>query len=628
MGKKRVKFNLQTASCGPCLREAETNIKAATAFCKSCSDFLCIDCLKRHRRLVAMENHQIINRDHRIGDTLVFKGSEKSWEAILELHREKIAGEISKLNPNVLKKYEEFKKQTLESMRSGNAEEQDSFEEEAAPPVVYKFTEPCVSHPEEVIKFYCFAHSKLCCEICKLLDHKQCLLKVKYIPDEIHESNGNFQTEPFKHINELIEEFKEYDRDLQNDIRELKRSKETFLRDLQTKKRDILNWLNSMEVRAVRRVESVFNRCKQELDTKRKQAKTAREELRAEMYFLKEIMRNERNDDIYKFIKSKNAERVIDTCASRRSHRKFTNSRFALKLYSDFARLREEVTDLYALKFEIRGEDKYRVRLKEDKFVCDITGCTLLSNGDIVLADRQNSKIKQFNSKFRPLSHIYLQDGVFDLCSISPIAIIASSPAKSMLHILELQDEIEIAKSLDVSPGKCWGVDHHEGNFFVNISVGDNSFVRVIDLDGEILYSFCTLATFNLTIRFEDMKYNIVTVTSFVEENKAEVEFCLKEQSDETNSVTLSQYNFLKHLHTKGVALDRHDNVVVCCPDVDQIYTISKSGDEAELMLAESDGLDKPQSLVYNADKTRLLVTSENTDFIQLFKFEYQKDTT
>lgn len=80
---------------------------------------------------------------------------------------------------------------------------------------------------------------------------------------------------------------------------------------------------------------------------------------------------------------------------------------------------------------------------------------------------------------------------------------------------------------------------------------------------------------------------------------------------------------FFQSKHTRGVTSDRCGNLVVCCKDVDQIYTISGSGgDEVELLLAETDGLAAPQALCYSEDKTRLFVTSENTDFVQIFDFE------
>lgn len=637
MERRKVTFNIETAKCGFCIVYTDldtdstlSSVREAAVFCKTCAKFLCLDCLKPHRKLVVTENHQILNRDHvNLADNTNYENDRS------QAGRYSACAVMDQLTESAINEYEAYRSRIMKtiskeagadnaSIDNGDDSVDDKAEEELADTNAhaYTFTEYCTSHPEEFIKYFCENHGKLICEICKYRDHDVCSAKVAFIPDMLKHDASLLP--PFKKINSYISDFKEYDQKLQHDLKELKKSRENFLHDLKNKKREIIQWFNLMEVRAVKRVDLIFDRCKKDIEKKRQKAKDACRELRAEIIFLKEIQNSNVHDNIYKFIRMKRANEFVNETAKKKEHRQFTNTRFSLKLNEDFEKAHKDAEHLYDIKFEKKGETKFNVRLKEDRHVCNVTGCVILTSGGVVVADRNNANIKVFNSQFKLSSVVKIPDGVYDVDSLNQHSFAITSPLKSKINIVEIQPSQEVVKVLETGEGSCWGVKHFNGEFIVNCTTKNSNYIRAIDLDSRILFQVETKCNFSSEIFIDDVtkRLTISTATCYIDGNSTEIVHYVDEhKTGDNDSVDVLEYNYLNHLNTKGVTIDKCNNIVVCCKNTDQIYTIANSGNDAELLLAEPDGLCAPQALCYNQDKSKLLVTSENTDFVQIFEF-------
>ncbi|KAH3694666.1 uncharacterized protein LOC127861880 [Dreissena polymorpha] len=656
---KRVKFNLQTAKCGLCPEserdprggvsptddpeEKDLVCKPASVYCKTCRAFVCVTCLRTHRKLVITENHVILNRDHVLLDETISNDKSVSErdgnQSTTKVNETQEAGILKESVESILE-YERQRLQVLKELSMGltkaNKFESDHEENNAQlteivlddEPVkreqVFNFSELCSEHTMP-IKHFCQFHKQLCCDVCKFVNHRLCSTNVNFLPSLIE--RGDALKAPFRDIEAQVRDFKEYDRKLQGDLKQLRKSKDIFLHDLKEQKRDILNWINLMEVRAIRRLEITFDKCKRDIEAKRRKARQACESLRAEIYFLKEIMTDNSHEDIYRFIKIKRAENHIEEIRKKKEPRNLMASRFKLNLNKEFDEIKRNADQLFEIGIEKNGETKYNIRLKEDENVSNITGCDVMSSGALALADSNNARVKLFDSQIKLIGRLSISGGVFDLTSIGPNALAVTCPLKGAINIVQIRPEMEIVKTLSTGTGTCWGVRHHDGLFVVNCSASGRSLIRGIDIESSIVFQINTKCNFFSDIQFPDEgipRILIASVTSYTEGNETDEMLFFDEYHDPQRSdVVVREYNLLKSLHTRGVTSDRFGNIVVCCKDVDQIYTISGSGgDEAELLLAEPDGLAAPQAICYNQDKTRLFVTSENTDFIQIFDFE------
>ncbi|XP_052791754.1 E3 ubiquitin-protein ligase TRIM71-like [Mya arenaria] len=100
-----------TTYCQPC--EQDDEILPAEAFCTVCKEFFCSKCASLHRK-------QKISRSHNLLD-----------------------------------------KSNMPTSISGHEDN-------------HGYTEPCKTHPEESIKYFCSAHQTLICGHCAVQNHRSC----------------------------------------------------------------------------------------------------------------------------------------------------------------------------------------------------------------------------------------------------------------------------------------------------------------------------------------------------------------------------------------------------------------------------------------------------------------------
>ena len=647
MAQKRVKFNLPAEKCGLCvdshpnvIGDADNDVigssqsRDAVVFCKTCGTFVCDTCQRVHRKLIVFEGHQIIHRDHMVNDVTLgmrdgtytkhrstLNQAVSSMIKMLDESENKRMSEIKRLKNYVQNATEEETvDEDIEILETKEVFQEEGEEEETPK---YDFTETCPAHQEEFIKYFCEFHDQLCCDVCKIRDHSICETKMKFIPEK--EDISNEVDRQIKNLKEQITNFKEYDSRLQGDMRELKKSKDNFLQDLNTKRDELLAWISQMEEKTLKRLESVFASCKAEIDRRRKNARQACERLRSEMYRLKQLANDTVEENISSFIKSKQASKTIASIKTLKESRKGTTSRFSMVLNRDVEKARMYADDLFGMKIAKKGDVKYNIRLKSDKNVPSITGCTMLHSGDIILADANNSSLKVFSQQLKHLTSFDVNEGVFDVTSLGENTVAVSCPDAGEIKIVDLKPEPTIVKSLNTGPGMCWGVQTREEMFVVNVTKDDDAFIRIIDWDSNIVFELqiknCLYSTVSQIPKSKELA--IYTVSCFTEGTETGEMPFVDEYRDQTQSgVVVRQFNYLKNLVTRGVTSDASGNAVVCCVDVDQVYTVSRDGDAVELLLAEVDGLDAPQALCYSKDKRTLLVTSAKSNFVQIFEFE------
>ena len=647
MEKKKVTFNVETATCGMCIqsdilkKSRDTSSGPAVSFCKTCGVFLCVDCLKAHRRLVASECHTILSRDHLIGDdkTKGRVGKANVIPAVAEPSSELIADYLefrnkvmNELNKDLKEKEHDMvvdidkKKVKTDTFHLENCKPKENadLEKDATVHTQLFCSEFCKIHREQALQHHCELHKELICDVCKTNDHKICGSSVKLISDVAEDSDPIAATIDF--VEDEISDLKAFDKKLQSDLKELKKSKDNFLFDLAAKKKEIMDWFNGMEVKAVKRMDNVFERCKNSIKCKRHDTNEAKNELNAELYFLKANLHNESSSKIDRYVKAKRAEKCCEMIKGIKDRRKLADTRFSMKVHDEFETQREGIAELYQMRVQPKGETKFNVRLAGDTRVSDITGCVIIPGGNYALADRSNARVKIVTPLMKPIASLSIPDGVFDVTCFVSSMIAVTCPSKSKICIIQTVPELEVTKEVATGSGECWGVNYGKGTFAVNCSVKNMFQVRVVNLDSQILFQVQTRDSFFSEMSINDVtNYVTISLASAYGEytnTETDVKYVEECKQGDREDIVVMEYNYLNHLHTKGVTSDRQGNLVVCCKDTHQIYTISKTGQEVELMLAEVDGLLSPQAICYTQDKGKMLVSSENTDFIQLFEFD------
>ncbi|XP_076099046.1 uncharacterized protein LOC143068691 [Mytilus galloprovincialis] len=239
---------------------------------------------------------------------------------------------------------------------------------------------------------------------------------------------------------------------------------------------------------------------------------------------------------------------------------------------------------------------KFRLRKKFDVerhcYYMWRSGCTMLSNGNVLIADYQGSKVlMEYSKDGKHIRDIPCSRPPFDLSVIDHDRIAVTYGDNKYVEILNLKNNI-VERKLK-SDNDCYGISYQDNKLFI-ISGG----IVIRDITGKVLK----------TLRVDCGKYLETTVDRiyYTVRNDHTVH-CISMADEE---IWVHKVESLIDL--KGITVDDHQNVFIADQDSNLLTVIQYDGKASKTLLTETDGLDKPSALHYDKDKKMLLICNQN----------------
>ncbi|XP_052241788.1 uncharacterized protein LOC127851875 isoform X2 [Dreissena polymorpha] len=151
--------------------------------------------------------------------------------------------------------------------------------------------------------------------------------------------------------------------------------------------------------------------------------------------------------------------------------------------------------------FNVQRKYEYNVRIPSDSFTCDISGICVLPDGQVLVADSYNERVKLLNQQYQVVSHWNMKSSPVDICLITP------SEVAVAVNTINTHENIHEVQFITVNQGKlvpgrkfqlqheCRGIAHHQGDLFVT----SGKELYKYSLNGKLI---CRL--------YEDFDYNTV----------------------------------------------------------------------------------------------------------------------
>ncbi|XP_052224118.1 uncharacterized protein LOC127839772 [Dreissena polymorpha] len=120
--------------------------------------------------------------------------------------------------------------------------------------------------------------------------------------------------------------------------------------------------------------------------------------------------------------------------------------------------------------FNVQSNTKHNVRIPSDSDVCCISGICVLTDGQVLVADYYNKRVKLLNQQYQVMSHCDVTEYVRDMCQITPseiaVAVDDDSNTHNVQFITVTQSQLTLGRKLELQH-TCIGIDHHEGELFI-----------------------------------------------------------------------------------------------------------------------------------------------------------------
>ncbi|XP_045161862.2 uncharacterized protein LOC123526682 [Mercenaria mercenaria] len=539
--------------CDPCQHDGHH--LPADGYCVDCKEYLCSACYSIHRRPAVWRHHQLLD-----------------------------AQAMPKIKP--------------------------------ATKVKDTCTDVCQKHTEKIIEYFCNEHETFGCSACMTTGHRACI-KVDYVPEvaatydtsaeltetqerllELFKLNENNKSDilskskavdlqakrakaQIKNLRtEVIELFDILEKDIDKSVDDIKFKDETTITKLAIEteiiSNDLQNYISEIETKVnERKICQLFiaTKCMKEPVGK----------------IAEEIKRVTENESIQKYVFEPDPV-IVD--------------------------MKQKLTGIGTLKFldkhaklsEFEGD--INVKAEDDNEDCKITGMTLLSEKQLVVADIRNRSVKLVDVEQKQLTSIYeSEEPPFDVTKVEHLQIAVSYPSASTIKFLTISESGSFKFDRDINAtGKCRGITCIGSNLVVSFRFPP--VVKILTTNGRVI------KTIKGQFRYPDyVAVNPLRNTIFIS-NWTPV---LGSVTCVTNEGKVNAASDGSHLtDSQGIIYEKTGSVFVCCYADHRILQLSEDCKVVQELLNKSDGIRNPNCIAKSKQNT--LYIGMNGDKIKMFK--------
>ncbi|CAG2205936.1 unnamed protein product [Mytilus edulis] len=238
-----------------------------------------------------------------------------------------------------------------------------------------------------------------------------------------------------------------------------------------------------------------------------------------------------------------------------------------------------------------RLELRKKITIKQNGKTMYISGCTILSNGNLLIADSNGHNVLlEYNDDGTFIREIPISGRPYCLSLVDTDYIAVSYGVKGYIEIIDY-NKIIVIKSIKLK-NSCWGISYSDGKIYVVVR-GEG--IVVLDMEGTILCAImCNIANvFNITTSKTRIYYT--------ESNQNTVYCC------SSNGEEIWSFKDKSLLFSEGIAVDPDQNVFVVGFKSNNLLMLQDDGKVSKTLLTEADGIQNPTRVFYNKEKSLLL---------------------
>ena len=258
----------------------------------------------------------------------------------------------------------------------------------------------------------------------------------------------------------------------------------------------------------------------------------------------------------------------------------------------------------------------FPVKLTNDEADCSISGSAFLPNGNIVLADFNNKRLKLFDVNLKNLSYVDLKVSPQNLCTRQQesevyVTFNDSSNFQHGIKVVTVNEDnaMTVVRVIKLSD-PCYGISSNNGGLAVVVNTSDGWQIHLVTLKGVL--KACVKpesGSKKLLIRPDHIAI-AKDLRLLISDRGNNSVFCFN-----TNGDLIFQYSRLRQ--PMGMALDSQGSIFVACPGM--VQQINMGGERIASLMGQEDTGFPPICLSYDEDDS-LLVVAGQSNFMVAYK--------
>lgn len=252
----------------------------------------------------------------------------------------------------------------------------------------------------------------------------------------------------------------------------------------------------------------------------------------------------------------------------------------------------------------VHVELKERFEVKQKGFFTfELTGCTMLTNGNLLMANNHgNTILMEYSEDGKRIHDIPCSSKPFDLTVIDTDRIAVTYGDKKYVEILNLKKNT-VEKEVEFE-NDCYGISYQDNKLFIIITGG----IVITDIEGKVLKTFY----------FEcEMYIETTTDRIYFTTKRGRTVNCISMEGEE-----IWVYKEKSLVKPKGITVDKYQNVYVADEKSKSLIVIQHDGKASRTLLTKTHYLDWSSTLHFNKDKN-VLLRCDGYGYATLYNLEW-----
>ncbi|XP_052253132.1 uncharacterized protein LOC127859663 isoform X1 [Dreissena polymorpha] len=331
----------------------------------------------------------------------------------------------------------------------------------------------CEEHKGKTIEMFCADHSHLCCTTCVLLDHRKCN-KVTQITSGEHKKEHDDLQKLTTDINSLTQRLRKLIEQKEDNVRSLQCEYDNIIEEITLVREKFNAALDLLVQRTINEGREVVARLQKSLQADVFLGKAALKRIQSLQDASDKIAPHDSELSTVAFMKIENELLTSDSILREIDSKSDFTLSFTLD--KNIENCLATMTTLGTINTSNRStviatirNSRYNIKLSGEE-TCEIRCICEMPNGNVIIADAKNNKIKILDKHFHVVSYCDIPAHPFYVCQITDAEVavaVYNWVSVQEIHILALKNDTMVEKEIFKLTHPCTGIRHYNGHLYV-----------------------------------------------------------------------------------------------------------------------------------------------------------------
>ena len=490
------------------------------------------------------------------------------------------------------------------------------------------FIMSCDCDQASPITHYCIEHDKACCANCKILKHRKC--QSITIGEKIKSFSENQLKEIIQRVVTLKKEMDSFIRNRTTDLKHVQTMTTQCKSDIQTFRKELNSYLDILEDKVIKESEIHEARYKQEISRHIETCSSTLKSLTSDKTLLVEAQTTSNKANMFAAHhkvshRIENYESLLndfkqESVSPDLTFKRNEELRNLLKTVKQLGQLTGQIkqkssqnTNTLFTELAVDSSRQVNIQLSSDSYCPDITGCTFMPDGGVVLCDSSNnSNLILLSNTFTVKERLHLDSWPWDVSPVNSNNVMVTIPHEKKLQLIQVIPSLKRGRSINVGR-MCCGVQVVEDLIYVTCHNDPGEVeVLVVDMNGTVTHRLGQPDKKSSVF----FRPNYITVCPstrklFITDEDTATVSCMM-----SNGTVVYQYKDEKLSEPYGVCVDGGGNAIVCGYYSDNVQVIRADGTKCCTLLTSQDGVLAPYSVAYRQSDNTIILGCHNKNLL------------